>query len=377
MTVPTQQEQFKLDIVSRYLAGKIPRKVALKALRVSEDTFRRYCRAYEKKGVLFLKHGNSGKRPHNKISDFVRSKIQALLVMKYYDFNVQHLKRKLRDVEGIPIGRETLRKIVCEMKMIKEPKRRRVVRQRRDRMSQAGMMIQMDGSPHAWFGTKKSVLIAGIDDASSDVWGKLFWTEDTIGYMEVLHDIARQNGLPEILYTDKAGLWGERGKRADFTQMKRACAELGISWIPAHSPEAKGRIERLFKTFQDRLVPEMRLRGITTMAEANRYLKHEFLPDHLLHFGVEPENPQSAFRYIAPTVDLNQIFCLKYPRKIMKNHTISWNDKIYDVIPPDGICIAGHSLEIRIYHSGTMAAFYRNQRVELKEVNAPLKICKG
>ena len=355
----------------------MPRNVAIKALRVSEETFRRYCRAFEKKGALFVKHGNSGKCPHNKTAESLKSKIQALLVMKYYDFNVHHLRQKLREAEGISIGRETLRKIVSSMKMIKEPKRKRVVRKRRDRMPQAGMMIQMDGSPHAWFGTKKSVLIAGIDDASSDVWGEFFWAEDTIGYMKVLLDIIRKNGLPEILYTDKAGLWGERGKRADFTQMKRACMELGISWIPAHSPEAKGRIERLFKTFQDRLVPEMRLRGITTLAEANSYLKNEFLPDHVLHFGVEPQNPQSAFRYIDPHLALDQILCLKYPRKIMKNHTVSWNDKVYDVIPPDGVCIAGHSIEIRVYHSGIQAAFYRNQRVELKEVNAPLKIFKG
>lgn len=375
MTVPTQQEQFKLDIVSRYLSGKIPRRVAIKALQVSEETLRRYCRAYEKKGVLFMKHGNAGKRPHNKISDDLKNKIQTLLVIKYYDLNSIHLGQKLREVEGISIGRETLRKIVSELKMIKEPKRKRVVRKRRDRMPQTGLMIQMDGSPHAWFGNKKSVLIAGIDDATSEVWGEFCWSEDTLGYMKLMKEIISQNGLPQILYTDKAGIWNDR-KRTDFTQMRRACEELGISWIPAHSPEAKGRIERQFKTLQDRLVPEMRLRSITTIEDANRYLKTEFLISHYTMFGVEPESPESAFRYIGSSIDLDQILCLKHERKIMKNHTISWNDKIYDVIPPDEISIAGHSIEIRIYPSGLPAAFYRNQCVKLTEVNAPLKILK-
>ena len=377
MLIKSKKQTFKLEIITRYLSGKIPRIAAIKSLQVSEDTFRRYCRAYEKNGVLFMKHGNSDKRPHNRMDENLRNKIKTLIVMKYYDFNVQHLREKLWEIEGIKVGRETLRKIVSELNMIKEPKRKREPKYRRDRMMQAGLMIQMDGSEHAWFGTKKSVLIAGIDDATSEVWAEFFWAEDTIGYMQVLLEIIRLAGLPHVLYTDRAGLWDDR-KRAEFTQMRRACEELGISWIPANSPEAKGRIERLFKTLQDRLIPEMRIRGITTMAEANRYLKSEFLPgQYFENFAVEPENPETAWRYPALELPLEEILCLKYQRKILKNHTISWKNKYFDLIPPDGVSLAGHSIEIRVYPSGLSAAYYRRQRIALKEVNAPIKILKG
>lgn len=200
------QEQLELDDIVKISSGLISRKQGQQILNVSERTIRRHLRNYQREGVLFVKHGNCDQAPANRTNDDLKKLVQELVQSKYYDFNMLHCLEKLRKDEGITLGRETFRLWCHEFKMVKRAKRRSPkVRRRRDRMQQTGLMLQMDGSPHQWFGGKESCLIAAIDDADSDVsYAEFFPSEDTLSCMKVLERIIRKKGLFHILYVDKA-----------------------------------------------------------------------------------------------------------------------------------------------------------------------------
>ncbi len=249
MWVMSAKEINKLQIISRVAEGKMPRFDAQNLLQVSERTLRRYLKAYAKKGPLFLKHGNHDKAPWNKKPSEIKEAIQTLIRERYYDFNVLHLQEKLQENEGLTVKRETLRKWCHEINCMKRRKRKRLKpRYYRPRMSREGLLLQMDGSHHQWWKGEKSVLIAAIDDATSKIpYAEFFKSEDTANCMKVIQRIIERYGVPHALYVDRAGIFKE-GKRANFGQFVRACQELGIQVLYAYSPEAKGRVERLFQT---------------------------------------------------------------------------------------------------------------------------------
>lgn len=196
--------------------------------------------------------------------------------------------------------------------MLSVPKRRRgIVRKRRERMEAAGLMMQMDGSPHRWFGNRKHCLIAMIDDATSEVHAEFFPSETTVGCLKVMRDCIETKGVFKTLYVDRAGIFGGP-KRCNFSQMQRACEELGIEIIFANSPQGKGRIERAFDTFQDRLVPELRLGNITDIAAANAYLKHVFIPQFWRsHIEVKSKHQTSEFTPLSKHTNLDDICVIK------------------------------------------------------------------
>jgi len=368
-------EQLRLDIVVKVSSGIIERKQAQKILNVSERTLRRYLRDYLKEGVLFIKHGNCGVRPPNCLDVDLKKKVQALVKEKYFDFNMTHCLEKLEKDEGIELKRESFRLWCHEIKMVKKAKRRAPkVRKRRERMQQTGLMLQMDGSPHHWFGDKPSCLIAAIDDADSDVpFGEFFPAEDTISCMRVLQEIIRKKGIFQILYVDHAGIFGGQ-KRAQFSQVKRALRELGIHVIFANSPEAKGRIERLWGTFQDRLIPEMRIKNIRTYAAANEYLQEQFLPnEYASRFKVVPANLQSAYKPLPDGIDLKEIFCLKVHRGVKRDHTYSWENDIYRIDSPLKRSIYKQKIEIRTYQDLTTKVFFAGKELQVSLVKQPEK----
>jgi len=370
MLMLTASEQLKLDLVMKVLCGKLTRAQVMRLLNVSKSTLKRYLRNYQKHGPAFVKHGLSCRKPLNKLSQNLKSEVLRLIREKYFDLNMTHLHEKLSQEEKLSVGRETLRKWCHEIKMVKRHKRRRSkARYYRDRMPQRGLMIQLDGSHHEWFGKKKSVLIASIDDATSEIpYAEFFSSEDTFNCMKVVRSIVEKFGVFHVLYTDRAGIFGG-AKRQNFAQLKRACEELGIQVVYAYSPEAKGRVERLFQTLQDRLCVEMRIRNITTFEEANFFLQYEFLPKmYTDRFTVPPQNPESAFEPLLPSINLREIFCLKDHRRILNDHTISYDAAFYECRPKDGISIAGHELEIREYPTHAWKAFYRGLEMPLRKI---------
>lgn len=360
--------QLKLDVVSKVEQGRIPRKQARQVLGKSERTLERYVTKFRKQGVLFVRHGNCGKKPKNKIPDELKRKVLSLVREKYHDFNMAHCLEKLRDDEQIVIRPETFRKWCHEIRHVKRRKRRRArARHYRQRMQSTGLLLQMDGSPHRWFGNKESTLIAAIDDADSDiVYGEFFPAEDTISCMTVLQRVIERKGLFEILYVDRAGIFGGH-KRMEFSQVKRALQELGIQIIYAQSPEAKGRVERMFQTLQDRLIPEMRMKSIGTYPAANNYFKNEYLPQEWQKkFTVKPKNTDSCYQKLPKGIDLNEVFCMKYFRSVKRDHTVTFEAKLYAIKSPLKHSIYGQQIEFRVYQDLKWKAFYANQLIELE-----------
>jgi hypothetical protein len=211
-------------------------------------------------------------------------------------------------------------------------------------------------------------LIAAIDDADSDVpYGEFFPSEDTLSCLLVLKKIIEKKGLFQILYVDKAGIFGG-AKRSNFSQVKRALGELGIHVMFAHSAEAKGRIERLWGTLQDRLIPEMRLRKIRTYPAANNFLQQQFLPNHWAKkFKVQPAVLRSAYQAVSEEADLREIFCLKEHRTVARDHTVSWNGHTYRIEnSPVGYSIYRQQIEIRTYPEDlSWCGFYAGKPIEL------------
>ena len=370
--IVNSEEQKTVDIVSKIISGKMQRRVGQRVLDVSERTLRRYIAQYLKQGILFCKHKSIGREPVNKGDRETKQKVIRLVREKYFDFNITHCLEKLKSEEGITnVERETLRKWCHEIHLVKKARRRKAkVRRKRPRMAQTGLLLQMDGSPHYWFGGRKSCLIGAIDDADSDVpYAEFFLSEDTISCMVVLQKIIEKKGVFDVLYVDRAGIFGGP-RRCHFSQVKRALAELNIHVLFANSPEAKGRIERLWGTFQDRVVPEMRLRNIQSFEAANDFLQNQFLPNDYAKFKVVPENLETAYRSLPANIDLKEIFCLKNLRMVKRDHTYSWKNEIYAITSPLKYSIYKQKLEIRTYQDLTEKVFFAGKPIEVKKVDA-------
>ena len=374
MIVMDSKSQLTVDIIARVAEGKIDIVNAAKVLNKSRRTIERYLRRYREIGIQFVVHRNAGKTPANKTCDKLKRQVQKMIKDKYFDLNLTHLNELLVNKHGIQIKRETLRGWAHEIHHVKRAKRRRTqVRKRRERMDSPGLMLQMDGSTHRWFGDKKSCLIALIDDATSEVHAEFFDAETTIGCLKVLRDYIEHKGLFKTLYVDRAGIFGGP-KRCNFSQVKRACEELGIEIIFANSAQGKGRIERSFDTFQDRLVPELRLKRIKRMSTANQYLQECFIPDFWqTNIEVMPRNGESEYTPLPKHIDLDSIFVVKEYRKIRNDHTFSYGNKFYLIDSPLRDSIAKQKIEIRTNHESGFTAFFAGRELTVSEVREPTK----
>lgn len=295
--------------------------------------------------------------------------VQALIKDKYYDVNLKHLSDLLVRNEGIQVKRENLRGWAHNIHHVKRAKRRRSKAKKcRERMESPGFLLQMDGSPHRWFGNEKSCLIALIDDENNELHAKLFPSETTAGCLKVLRDYIHQKGVFKALYVDRAGIFCGP-KRYHFSQVQRACEELGIEIIFANSPKGKGRVERAFDTLQDRLIPELRLQGIHDMASANHYLQEVFIPGYWQKaLVVEAKNLHSEFKPVAKDIDLEEIFVQKEYRKIRNDHTFSYSNKFYLIEPDLKHSIAKQKMEIRKQCDGSFTAYFSGRLLAISKV---------
>jgi len=374
MIVMDSKAQLTVDIIAKVVEGRITIANAAKLLSKSRRTIERYVKQYQQVGIQFAVHGNSGKAPPNKTPVSIKKVVQKLIQEKYYDLNLLHLAEQLATNENIVIKRETLRSWAHDIHHVKRAKRRRSnVRKRRERMEAPGLMMQMDGSPHRWFGDKKHCLIAMIDDATSEVYAEFFPSETTVGCLKVMRECIETKGVFKTLYVDRAGIFGGP-KRCNFSQMQRACEELGIEIIFANSPQGKGRIERAFDTFQDRLVPELRLNNINDIAAANAYLKHVFIPQ-FWQSKVQVKSKQvPEFTPLSKHINLDDICVIKDHRKIRNDHTFSYGNKFYLIDSPLKHSIANQKIEIRNTSKKGFTAHFAGRKLKISEVNEPSKL---
>ena len=366
----SKENQFTHRIISDFIGGKMKRGQAAELLQVKERTVTRLARRIEVKGVIGAIHGNRGQRPCNRKPEGLKADVMALVEREYFDFNMTHCLEKLLSDHKIKISYSVFRRWCHERKLVKRKKRRSSkVRRNRVRMANEGLLLQMDGSHHKWNGEQQWCLIAAIDDATSDIpYAEFFLSEDTINCMTVMQRIIERRGIPYAIYVDRAGWFGGL-KRQQFCQFKRACEELGIKVIFADSAEAKGRIERVWDTMQDRLCPEMRLRNIRRIPSANEYLQNEFLPNYWkINNTVSPQSMELRYQPVPVGINLNDIFCIKDYRSVKRDHTVSWKGEIYQITTPLKYSIRGQHIEIRTHQDMTEKIFFAGRPLQLEKL---------
>lgn len=340
------KEQRRLNVLNEVNQRTIRIDQAAMLMQLSLRHTKRLLASYRKEGAGGLAHGNRGYRPYNVIDASIRGCVVELAKTKYRGFNQQHFSEKLNEQEGIPLSRSTVRRILLEQG-IASPRKRRAPkhRSRRERYPKSGMLLQTDGSPHDWLEGRgpKFCLIGAIDDATGEVVYAHFQpTETTAGYIRMLRSITLSHGIPLALYHDQHSIFEVTdnrtpsleeqlsGKRPQ-TQLGRILEELGINSISAKSPQAKGRVERLWETFQDRLVSELRLSSACNEGEANQILK-TFLPDYNQRFMVAAKETGSAYRQ--PTADFkaDEVFCYKYRRVVGMDNVVRFGQQRLQIL---------------------------------------------
>jgi len=368
----------RLEAVGRIAEKDWTMAVAAAAVGLSIRQFRRLCRRVEKLGAAGLLHGNEGRAPVNKHVGKTMQRVVELARKKYVGFNDHHLTQKLVEVEKVKVGRSTVSRWLREAGLGAVQKRRpRKHRRRRDRMAQAGVMIQWDGSHHDWLEGRGPwlTLVGAIDDATGEFLpGATFAEQEcTAAYMHVLREVLRERGCPWSCYGDRHGIFRRnddhwtmeeelRGAQ-DPTQLGRVLDGLGIERIDARSPQAKGRVERMWHTHQDRLVSELRLAKATTRDQANVVLAR-YRADHNRRFTVKAINGEPAWRKVDPSLDLDRVVSFRYDATVLNDNTVRLAGVLIDIPPgPRGRSYAQARVEVRQLLNGHWCVYFKDQRI--------------
>ena len=377
------KEQKRVLVLNEVLAGRLTAAEAATLLGVTVRHTRRLLAGYRERGAAALAHGNRGRAPANKLEADVEAEILRLAQEAYGDSNDSHFTEELAERHQIAVSRPTVRRI-RRGQGLRSPRKRRVPahRRRRQRYPQSGMLLQVDGSKHDWLEGRGPwlTLHAAIDDATNEVpWALFRLQEDASGYALLLHHIAQTHGLPLALYADRHTIF-QSPKEATLEEqlqgleprshLGRLLDELDIRLISAHSPQAKGRVERLFGTLQDRLVKELRRARASTLDEANVVLR-AYLPRFNRRFMKPAAQPGSAYRSPLSHADANAQVCFTYWRTVANDHTFSlFGYTLHLPDMPARLNLAGRRIALRHRMDGRLAVVYQNQLLGLLQ---PLK----
>lgn len=373
----TKKEHDRLAIIRRLMRRELRQKVAAELLELSTRQVRNLMRKVERDGARGLAHGNRGKPSPKRMAPGLVSRIVGLVKERYQGFKPKFAAEKLWMREKIRVSDEKMRQIMIEARLWRVHRHKSEVHPWREPKAHYGQMVQMDGSHHAWLENRgpKLVLMGMVDDARNRFYGRYYEYEGVFPAMNVLEGYIRRYGLPQSLYVDKHSTYKTvrhpsedemlRGEEAS-TQFERAVQELGIKLIHAHSPQAKGRIERAFATLQDRLVKEMRLASISTLEDANRFLE-EYLPGFNAQFEHEPRQPEDLHRPLPKTLKLEEIFCLKAARTILDGYVIRWKGKRFAIEEPMRRML-GRPATVMLHFDGRMIIRFDGQDLSNREI---------
>ena len=370
------KEQKRLKVLNEVEAGRMTIKDAVEMLGLSGRQVKRIRKAYREKGAAGLAHGNRGKGSPRRTPEEIRQRVKELGGGQYKDYNDQQFTEKLEEKHGIKLSVTTVRSIRRGAHQ-ESPRKRKVPkhRSRRERKPMRGMLLQTDGSDHDWLEGRgpRLTLIAYIDDANNEVVAGIFREEeDAAGYMLGLQQIGLTRGLPLSVYADKhtifrspkeATIEQQLAGEQPRTQFGRVLDELGIEYIPAHSPQAKGRVERLFGTLQDRLVKELREADARTLDQANQVLV-EYLPRFRRQFTKTETQPGSAYREWPADLRPDDVFCFKYTRTVANDNTISFDGHKLQIPPgPQRRSYARARVDVRLHLDGHLSVHYHDQQI--------------
>ena len=338
----SRKERDRLKVMAALVQGRLKQAEAGRLLRLSVRQVRRIAQRYRAEGDAGLVHRSRGRLPNNRIPDRVHRRTLALVRRQYADFGPTLAAEKLWERDGIAVSRETLRGWMVEAGLWTVRRRRVRHHTWRERRAAFGELVQMDTSEHAWLEGRveaEPVLVTMIDDATGRVRMRFYPSDTTEANLDLLGRYLRRHGRPLALYVDRNSIFHVNrpasreealaGREAQ-TQFGRALRELGIENIPASSPQAKGRVERSFGTDQDRLVKELRLRGISDVEEANAFLEAEYIPMRNRRFGVRPARSVDAHRPIRG-YDLKAILSVQESRTVTNDYTIRYRSQVLQI----------------------------------------------
>ena len=373
----SMSEVKKYEEIKRVLNGQITQAEAASILRKSERQIRRLVKRVREKGQEGLIHGLRGQESAKKISTERKEQIIDICAERYKGFSLTLSQEKLLEIEKIVINRESLRSILMEVGIWEPVRKGKRHRQWRERKYYYGEMQQLDGSIHDWLEGRgpEMVLMSFIDDATGRVFAEFFKYEGTIPAMKLIKKYIKRYGVPKIVYLDRHSTYKShreatiaeqlQGKKP-MSQFERAMIELGIEVIHAYSPQAKGRIERSFKTHQDRLVKEMRLQNIKTMEEANKFLREYYLPKHNRKFCVKPAKEEDVHMVLRPEQDLNKILVIKTERTVRNDYTVAYEGALYQL--KTDLALKGRKVLICENLNGKMFVEYKGSRITCSEI---------
>ncbi len=372
----TTKEQRRIQVLNGVIAGEVSVEIAAGLIEVSERHAWRLLASYRREGASAIAHGNRDRKPSTTTDIGTQERVRELAEGLYLDLNHTHLTEVLSEREGIDLSRSTVRRILLAAG-IRSPRPRRAPRRysRRERYPQEGMLLQVDGSRHDWLQGRGPylTLVGAVDDATGTVPAALFREqEDAQGYLLMLRKIIERNGVPLSLYSDRHGIFQRspkepeslteqlRGTRAP-TQFARALKELDIGLVLAHTPQAKGRVERAWGTFQGRLVPELRLAGASTIEQANEVLG-DFISRYNHSFAVPAALTGSAYRQMRPDLHLDSVLCFKYVRIVDNDNTVRFGSSTIQLLADEHrASYARARVEVQERLDGTIVVVYQGR----------------
>src|SRR6266850_3912373 len=381
----SQRERDRLRVLQDVQQGHLTQVAAAQRIKITDRQVRRLLLRLREQGDRAVIHGLRGRPSNRKFAAPFEQKILARVRQRYADFGptlaAEHLAK-----EGLPVSRETLRKWMTKAAFWR-PRSQRVkkIYVWRERRAGFGELVMQDSSPFRWLEERGPAcqLIALIDDATSRVWARFTEHDTTEENLRTFGEWLRRYGRPLAQYTDKNSIFrtaapallGEqlRGEKAR-SHFGRALGELGIEWIAAHSPQVKGRIERLFETLQDRLVKEMRLSGIDSLPGANHFLEMRFLPEWEQRFTVVPRQSRNAHRPLGSEHRLEEILSVRVGRKMGEDHTVSWDGNRWGLLREE-VCagLRGAAVDIERRLDGSHWLRYRGRYLHLRPCPEPVR----
>lgn len=372
----TQEELKRLHVIHKALDKHVTQAEAAGIIGVCLRQAQRIVRAVRVGGDKGVIHKSRGQGSNRASPVKIKDEALKLYKEKYNDFGPTLASEKLFEIDKIKINDETLRLWLIQENVPYKKRKKRPHRQWRQRKQCFGEMVQIDGSCHDWLEGRGEVCVfmGYIDDATGNPFGRFYPYEGTFPAMDSFKHYVKKYGIPVSIYLDKHATYKSTKKPSvedelnnvePLSRFARAVTELGVDVIYADSPQAKGRIERLFNTFQDRLIKEMRLKGIKTIEEANKFLP-QYLPIYAKRFAVKPANDTDMHRSIPEGINLDKILCVKTKRALRNDFTIAHNGKLYQI--EDNVGAKEVIVEERV--NGSMFIAYKDTNLRFKEITA-------
>jgi len=367
-----QKEIKRIKVLSQIEQHNLILKEASTVLGLSERQTYRLLKRYRKQGEEGIIHLSRGKPSNRGFPKSIKEEVIRLYRKSYKDFGPTLFTEKLEERHNLKLDHETVRRWLRSNGEITATRRSRGHRKKRERKSSIGEMLQFDGSPHDWFeGRGESCcLLHAVDDAGSKVFLRFSKSENTLNVLTILREYVEANGIPHSIYTDRHSVYYAENMKTDF---QKAMEKLSVRCIYANSPQAKGRVERGNRTLQDRLVKEMRLRGISSIDEANKFLAESFIEDYNKRFSCAEGLPDIHIELNGENLD--NIFCFETKRQVRNDYTITLNGIYIQLeISEVPLPLPKQDVTVRKYLDGSLHIFNREEELNFTRLkNKPIK----